>query len=228
MKGIILAAGLGTRLETKIPKPLTNITEEKSILDFQIESLKKKIDDKNIIIVVGYKKDLIMKRFPELNYVYNNAYEKTNTAKSLLVALKKIDDDVICMNGDIFFQEKVLDLMLEQELSCCLVDNKKCADEEVKYNLKNDGTINQLSKIIKDPLGEALGIFTFRKNDLETLRKELENVNDDDYQEKAYENLSHDNKLKMWPINIGKLFCHEIDFEDDLEIAKRFVSELKK
>jgi choline kinase len=43
-----------------------------------------------INLVVGFKKDLIMESFPNLTYVYNQYFDQTNTAKSLLKAIKKL------------------------------------------------------------------------------------------------------------------------------------------
>lgn len=221
MKAVILAAGLGTRLESKIPKCLLKITDEKTILDFQIKSLSKRIGLENILIVIGFKKELFKKKYPSLGFVYNTLYHKTNTAKSLLVAFKKIDDDVICMNGDVYFDDKILDLIIPSNYSCCLVDNKKCSDEEVKYNLNKSGFINQLSKIVNDPNGESLGIYFFKKNDMILVRNELEKVDDLDYDEKAFENLCVNNKLKMVPIQVKNFFCKEIDFKNDLESVRK-------
>jgi len=223
MKGIILAAGMGTRLNSQIPKPLSKITNEKTILDFQMTSLIKKIGNNNILIVVGFLKDLIISKFPNLNFIDNENYQKTNTSKSLLLALKKIDDDIIWMNGDVYFDEGVLDILLNENNSCCLVDDKRCGDEEVKYSINQDGFIKELSKSVKNPKGEALGINVIRKKDLNDFRKELEQVEDNDYFEKALENLIKKNKLKLVPIPVGKLFCKEIDFKNDLEIVKKHV-----
>ena len=78
-----------------------------------------------------------MKRIPGLIFVTNHTYEKTNSAKSLLLALRKINDDVICIDGDVYFDEKILDILLKTKHSCCLVDTKKCGSEESKYNLKS-------------------------------------------------------------------------------------------
>lgn len=224
MKGIILAAGLGTRFEAQIPKPLTLITNNKTILDFQIEKLEKRIGIDNILIVVGYKKESIVEKFPELSFVYNKEFETTNTSKSLLLALKETDDDdVIWMNGDIYFDDEVLDFIIKSDQSCCLVDNKKCGNEEVKYNLNQHGFVKQLSKSINDPKGEALGINLIKKKDLDYFRSELEKVNDNDYFEKALENLTLNNKIKLVPISIGNLFCSEIDFPEDLDFVKKYV-----
>ena len=124
MEAVILAAGMGTRLGSLIPKPLTAIQNEKTIMDLQIEKLSMKNEIHNIFLVVGYKKEIIMEKFPDLLFVYNNAYARTNTAKSLLTALTKINDDVIWMNGDVYFDAEILNLILESSDSACLVNKK--------------------------------------------------------------------------------------------------------
>jgi len=222
MKVIILAAGMGKRLGQKIPKALVNIFQNKTILDYQIERITKKIGIENIVIVVGYKKQEIISKYQNLNFVENKKFEITNTSKSLLKGLKNVDEDVIWMNGDVYFQEKVLDLVMEMDSSCCLVDNKKCGDEEVKFNL--DGKkINEISKNIKNPIGEVLGINKIQKKDLSLFREELEKVKNEDYFEKAIENLIKKNKIEFYPINIKDFFCVEIDYQKDLEIVKKHI-----
>ncbi|GAJ10625.1 unnamed protein product, partial [marine sediment metagenome] len=176
------------------------------------------------IIVVGYKHYLIRERFPRLTYVYNREYAQTSTAKSLLIALNKIKGaDVLWMNGDVFFDEDVLKLLVDCKNSCCLVDNKECGEEEIKYSLDKQGYIKGLSKQVKEAKGEALGINSIKKEDLELFKKELENVNNNDYFEKAFENLTLNNKIKLMPVNIGRLFCHEIDFPEDLKKVKKYI-----
>ena len=216
MEAVILAAGMGTRLGSLIPKPLTSLEDEKTILDYQIEKLLQTPQIHNIYIVVGYKKEIIMEKFPDFLFVYNNAYARTNTAKSLLAALNKIDDDVIWMNGDVFFDEEILDLLISSTDSTCLVDQKKCGTEEIKYNLNADGFIHELSKTVPDAAGEALGINIVRKPDLNKFRDELICVGDNDYFEKALENLTISDQLNLTPVDVGSYFCREIDFEEDL------------
>ena len=63
----------------------------------------------NILGVVGFKKDLVMERHPELLYVYNPRYDQTNTSKSLLAALEHVDDeDVLWLNGDVVFDQRII------------------------------------------------------------------------------------------------------------------------
>ncbi|MDG2350242.1 MAG: NTP transferase domain-containing protein [Flavobacteriaceae bacterium] len=110
MKIIILAAGIGSRLGNPFPKPLTPLKNGKSIMKMQVENMTSRYDVDDINVVVGFKKDLIMERFPELTYVYNPFFDQTNTSKSLLRALKKYKDkSVLWINGDVVFDKHIFD-----------------------------------------------------------------------------------------------------------------------
>ena len=217
MKAIILAAGIGSRLGKPHPKPLTELTTGETIMQRQISSLSKYIGENNIIIVVGFKKDLIMEEFPDQMYIYNNIYDNTNTSKSLLCALNKIyDEDVLWLNGDVVFDEKVLELIIDFNGSCMAVNTSSVAEEEVKYNVNQDGSIRQVSKIIIDGLGEAVGINKIAQNHLELLKESLQNCEPQDYFERGLE-FSIEKGLKLFPIHISNFLCMEIDFIEDLD-----------
>jgi choline kinase len=222
MEAVILAAGMGTRLGSLIPKPLTSIHNEQTILDQQVEKLLDRKEIHNIYMVVGYKKEIIMELFPDLLFVYNSAYARTNTAKSLLLALNKIEDDVIWLNGDVYFDAQILDLMLHSPESACLVNVSKCNAEEVKYDLTPDGYIRHISKTVASPRGEALGINLVNKKDLGLFRSELARVRDGEYFEKALENLTLNKKLNLRPIDVGNHFCREVDFDEDLLAVQKY------
>lgn len=217
MKAVILAAGMGTRLGTLVPKPLTSIQNEKTIFDFQVEKLEPKIGKHSIFVAVGYKKEILMEKHPEYIYIYINDYIRTNTGKGLLKVLEKIEDDVLWLNGDVFFDARILDLILDSNDSTCLVDTKKCGEEEIKYSVDKKGYIYELSKQVKNGLGEAVGINLIKKKDLNNFREALRKIDDKDYFEKALENLTLAGKFNLKPINIGDLYCREIDFEEDLK-----------
>jgi L-glutamine-phosphate cytidylyltransferase len=225
MKAVILAAGMGTRLGTQIPKSLTNLKNEITILDSQISKLLKIVGLDSILIVVGYKKELIMKAHPKSTFVYNESYAQTNTAKSLLAAIKKIDDDIIWLNGDVYFDADILDILVDSDMSACLVDSKKCDDEEIKYTLTSDGFVKELSKEVKNGLGEAVGINLIKQKDLKAFIEELENVGQKDYFEKALENLAQSGQLKLKAANIDDFYCKEIDFEQDLIDVQKHINQ---
>lgn len=228
MKAIILAAGMGTRLGTLIPKPLTSLVNEKTILDFLVDRLVEHVGLHNIIVVVGYKKELIMEKFPELTFVYNQAYAHTNTSKSLLLALQKVEEDALWMNGDVFMEDGVIAQLMNTPDSACLVDTKKCGEEEIKYSLNAEGSIHELSKTVVNANGEALGINLIRKKDLNIFRQSLAQVENQDYFEKGLENLTTASTVTLQPVDVGNLFCQEIDFESDLEHVRTYISEHEK
>ena len=109
MKIVILAAGIGSRLGNPFPKPLTKLNNGKSIMEMQIENITSRFDIDDINVVVGFKKNLIMERFPNLTYIYNPFFDTTNTSKSLLSALKKNkDSSILWFNGDVVLMKKYL------------------------------------------------------------------------------------------------------------------------
>lgn len=225
---IILAAGRGNRLSpltNKIPKPLTILNTNKSILDYQIERISKFISSDNIFVVVGYKKEMIMKKYPKLTYIYNERYQETNTGKSLLKALNKMNStDVLWLNGDVVFDEKIIPKLLRAGTSSVLVDDKKCGAEEVKYSTDSDGYIKKISKEVVPGEGEALGINLIKKEILPVFKKHLTLIKDNDYFEKAIENMIIQDNIKILPVNTRGLFCEEIDFIKDLKEVQKYLS----
>jgi len=226
MKIIILAAGIGSRLGNPFPKPLTPLKDGKSIMAKQLHNIKEYFDINDVTTVVGFKKDLIMERFPEVNYVYNPFFDRTNTSKSLLQALKKHrGKSVLWFNGDVVFDPKLLTLLLndiEEDNSFISVNTLSVAEEEVKYTLKNQ-YVHELSKEVKNGLGEAVGINFISSNDLDTFIHQLEKCEDSDYFEKGLEKAIAEDGLKVKVIDISNYNCIEVDFKEDLQNANDII-----
>lgn len=226
MKIVILAAGIGSRLGNPFPKPLTPLKDGESIMEKQLKNISKYFDINDVTTVVGFKKDLIMERFPEVNYVYNPFFDQTNTSKSLLQALKKHrGKSVLWFNGDVVFDEKLLSVLLkdiQENNSFISVNTLSVADEEVKYTLKNN-FVNELSKEVNNGLGEAVGINFISSKDLDTFISQLEKCGDNDYFEKGLEMAIAEDNLKVKAIDISKYNCIEVDFAEDLKNANNIV-----
>lgn len=220
MKIIILAAGMGSRLGNPFPKPLTPLKNGNTIMEMQVNSLASIFDIDAINVVIGFKKDLIMEKFPELTYIYNPFFDRTNTSKSLLKALRKNrNTSVLWLNGDVVFDRELLTFLkphIQKDNSFVAVNTSKVADEEVKYTLK-DGYINQLSKVVKNGLGEAVGINFIAKKDIQFFIQRLEECDANDYFEKGLEMAIEKDAIKISAIDISKYDCMEIDFREDLE-----------
>ena len=222
MKIIILAAGIGSRLGNTLPKPLTELKNGKSIMQMMIDNISAKYNIDDIIIVVGYKKELIMESFPRLSYIYNPFFDSTNTAKSLLMALKKnCDSDILWFNGDVIFDLRILNLIdkkISNGSSFISVNTNRVDDEEVKYTL-NSNLVKELSKSVKKGLGEAVGINYVSSKDIKNFIKRLDECHDNDYFERGLEKSIKEDNLKLEILDISKYYCMEIDFVEDLNSA---------
>ena len=112
MKVIILSAGMGSRL-----RPLTNDKPKcmikllgQTLIERQIKIFHSYgIND--ITIVTGYKSKVV--DIPDVNYVNNVNYETTNMNESLFRALKPSNSSVLVTYGDIVFEPKIVQQMLE-------------------------------------------------------------------------------------------------------------------
>ncbi len=224
-QAVILAAGMGTRLGRPFPKPLTELADGQSIMQQQVSKLAHAYPEVRIMIVVGFKRDLIMEAFPDVAYAYNEFYDQTNTSKSLLKALRLSGDaGVLWLNGDVVFDERILDRIrdrIDGERSFVCVNTSAVGEEEVKYTVDGDGFILELSKSVSDALGEAVGINFVSAADKPVLIDALAAVADNDYFERGIEVAIETAALRVEPVDISDLFAVEVDFEADLERANQ-------
>ena len=104
MQAIILAAGKSTRtypLTLTRPKPLLKAAN-KTLLEHNLENLNNIVDE--VIIVVGYKKNLIKRhignKYKNLKIKYIEQKQQLGTGNALLVAEKYIKNEFLSLHGD--------------------------------------------------------------------------------------------------------------------------------
>jgi choline kinase len=221
---VILAAGMGSRLGRSLPKPLTELSDGRTIMGQQFDNIRAAFGSSaRVTIVVGYKSEYIVEAFPEANFVYNESYDSTNTSKSLLRALKATGKSgVLWMNGDVVFDPRALVRaadMIDQDRSFVSVNTEKVSDEEVKYTVDAEGFIDKLSKKVVGGLGEAVGINYVSAADKQALIRQLGRVDDQEYFEGGIEAAIGEDGLRWTPVDISDLYAVEIDFAEDLERA---------
>jgi len=172
MKVIILAAGKGSRLGTLTndkPKCMLKLFNE-TLIEKQIKIFHSyNIND--ITIVTGYRSEVI--DIPDVNYVKNKNYETTNINESLFCALEPSSSPVLVTYGDIIFEQKIIQQMLEITDGIGLAINlnwkkyyqnrKNHPLSEAENVLVENGRILQIRKNISKSLenqqiGEFLGI----------------------------------------------------------------------
>jgi choline kinase len=221
---VILAAGMGSRLGRSLPKPLTELSDGRTIMQQQFDNIHHAFGKKvNVTIVVGYKLEHIIEAFPAASFVYNEQYDQTNTSKSLMRALEaSAPGGVLWMNGDVVFDPTALEraaVMMARDQSFVSVNTSKVSDEEVKYTTDAEGFIRELSKTVKGGLGEAVGINYISRDDKAVLLRQLKRVEDQDYFERGIELAIAQDKLHIEPVDISDLYAVEVDFAEDLERA---------
>lgn len=228
LQTVILAAGMGSRLGRSLPKPLTPLHDGRSIMRQQHDNVRAAFGDSaRITTVVGYRAETIVDAFPDVDYVYNDRYDQTNTSQSLLRALTATGrSGVLWMNGDVVFDPRVLGRaisLIDAEQSFVTVNTAKVSDEEVKYTMDADGFIHELSKTVIGGVGEAVGINYIARHDKKAFMRQLSRVDDQDYFERGLELAIQEDGLRLRPLDISDLYAVEVDFAEDLERANLFV-----
>ena len=220
---VILIAGLGSRLGRSHPKCLTRLVDGETILARQIRLLRNQ--GLEIIAVTGFKLESILAAHPDLLFAYNPDYRTTNTSKSLLRALQRIQgQDVVWLNGDVVFDDRVLTRLLDQPGGTVAVNSAQVGEEEVKYATDADGYITRISKQVSQAAGESLGVNIVRSDRLEAFKHALAEVQEQDYFEKAMELLIEHDARAFRAVDVSDLLCVEVDFEEDLRQANNFLA----
>ena len=146
MLSIILAAGKGTRMKSSIPKVLHKVNGEK-MLQKVINTTK---DFGDVLLILGYKKEEIIKDFPEYDYVVQE--EQLGTGHAIKIAKDKFKDSdlVLVTYGDgpllsKYTIEKMKDKFIKNNLDCLLLTCK--LDDPMGYG-----------RIIKNDMGKVVDI----------------------------------------------------------------------
>ena len=114
MKGIILAAGLGSRLSkyTKdCPKGLLPFLG-KSLLDHQL-GIMRELGINDVTIIKGYMADKI--NIPEVNYYTNYKFKETNMVESLFCAIEILEGPCIITYSDVIYEKALLQTALSSK-----------------------------------------------------------------------------------------------------------------
>jgi choline kinase len=169
MRGIILAAGAGTRLTGSAvirPKCLAPF-DGVPLIQYQIRALHAcGVDD--IAVVVGYASDRVRLACPGLHFVENTRFTETNSLYSLWLARPLLTDGFVVLNCDVLFHPAMLeDLLTARHENALLVSYPQAGDppfgdEEMKVTVRR-GRVAAISKDLEpgETDGENVGIARF-------------------------------------------------------------------
>ncbi len=240
MQALILAAGLGRRLgeftaeNTKCMLPVNGVR----LIDRMLGQLSK-LPLRRIIIVVGYAAENLRRHIdsnhtgPEIVYVENPVYDKTNNIYSLWLARELMaEDETLLLESDLIFEDEVLRMAVEStQPNVALV---------AKYQTWMDGTMvrinddcNIVNFIPKSAFNYAdtayyyktVNIYKFSQSFtvdqyLPFLEAYIRVLGENEYYEQVLRVITLIDNSGIKALPIGHLKWYEIDDVQDLRIAE--------
>lgn len=223
MKAIILAAGMGTRLEQKRPKCLAKVGS-KRLIDHQIDALWSWVD--GIYVVTGFKAERVREAVGNrAGYVHNDAYATTNSLASLRRALDVLGaQDVIVVNSDVLFHPAVVEELLGTSAGSIAYDSSVRWDPEQMKLLIRNGRLVSMGKSIpkKYSCGENVGLFRMSAEKSMRVAKVADRILEKNPRAWAPTALSASPR-GLNCVDIAGMPWHEIDYPSDLAYARRVV-----
>ena len=240
MKGLILAAGMGTRLHPLTrtrAKCLVNVAG-KPMMEYQLDSLRR-AGIGECTIIVGYMAESVRSHFGSyyrgirLSYVENADFNKTNNLYSLWLAREEFDDDILLLEADLVFDD-----MLVGEMAAMKGQNVAMVD---RYQPHMDGTVifangsEATSMALKSSQGpgfdyshalKTVNIYRLTKESLQDaivpeMEEFLEEGQTGQYYEAVFASLMDSDRMSMSVMNTGNRKWAEIDTLGDLEDAEK-------
>lgn len=181
MKALIMAAGIGSRISRHLngqPKCCVKVGENE-LIRYTFELLNKK-GIKDIAIVTGYNDHFILEAIKDFNFKHykNNFFDITNSIASTWFAKEFIndDEDLLVMNGDVFLEEKIIDILKQSSQSpLFLADSSRIEEADYRFNYKDEKLVKYGKDLsVYDTSGEYVGIAKVSKNDIPFMLETLE------------------------------------------------------
>ncbi len=240
MKGLILSAGMGTRLDPLTrtrPKCMVHVAG-RPMMEYQLDSLRR-AGVKDCVIVVGYMADSVRGHFGSnyrgvsLSYVENPIYDKTNNLYSLWLAKAKLNDDILLLEGDLVFDDQLVGQLVQMdEQNVAIVD---------RFRSYMDGTVILASGGVAESMvlkadqgpgfdyGPALKTVNIYRLSRETLIEAivpemeafLAEGRTGQYYEAVFSSLIGSGRMNMAVMNTGNSKWAEIDTLGDLRDAQK-------
>lgn len=135
----ILAAGINYRMKSFGSISLMNINDQ-FLLDYQINVVRTVVPNAEIIVVVGFEADKVMRVCrDDVHYVENQLYETTNYLEELRLAFNNCIsiNNVLIIHGDVVFNQQALDIISNE--SATIVDTRnQISDADIGVTVVNN------------------------------------------------------------------------------------------
>jgi choline kinase len=144
MKGLIIAAGRGSRLEhltDSVPKPLVNVGNSCFFQNTIDHLISEGVND--IGAIVGYKKEVFAK-YSNVKFYNNHRWASNNSLHSLFCARDFMDEDIVIAYGDIWFDKGPIRKILKSNNDITISVDKDWVEY---YDGRSDHPINEAENV---------------------------------------------------------------------------------
>ena len=232
MRAIVLAAGMGRRLEphtVDTPKCLLELGG-KTLLHRYLEALAA-LGVPEAVLVVGHLKEQVVAAAVHgpagvrVRVVENDRYTRGNIV-SLWQARQEFDDDVLIMDADILFPREMLArLLAAPDANAIAVDEQAKAAGDTPEVACEDGWVVEVTKRTdQDPRvrGAAVGMLRLAAEAAEILREILEEFIDTGNDTVEYEEVLRDlaSEVPIGVVEMGDLPWVGINVQSELARAR--------
>jgi choline kinase len=239
MKGVILAAGIASRL-----RPLTDSTP-KCLLPLGGGTLLGRTLDnlaaagiRDVVIVTGYLEEQICGYVAahhaglRTTFIRNDVYASTNNIYSLWLAREEVRrEGMVLLDSDILFDPSVIPAVLGANAPAGLAvkTGLELGEEEIKVEVDHRMHVRTIGKHVPPALaaGESIGIEVFSPAALDRLfaameRKVVAEGQVNVFYEAAFQDMIDDGGTIL-AVDIGEALAVEIDTVEDFRRAERDV-----
>lgn len=224
MRVFILAAGVGTRLSRiaqGIPKCLLEIGGGTLIRQMIARMHSRGLTD--ITVITGYQHTLIETELGDLvRYRHNPFYHVTNSIASLWFARDLLEGDVLITNGDLFYEEPLLDVVLaDQRDAVMLADTSRIKGADYRFQFNGDRIVGYGKEIPDgETHGEYVGIASVRASFVPLFRRRLEELVARQETGKWWEDVLYSyipEGVPLHYLDVARVFWAEVDYVEDYE-----------
>jgi bifunctional N-acetylglucosamine-1-phosphate-uridyltransferase/glucosamine-1-phosphate-acetyltransferase GlmU-like protein len=126
---IILAANIGYGMKSYGPKSLLCINNKETLLEYQINIIKTVFPNADIILVVGFCADKIIRKCPKgVRIVENQLFETSSEVEQIRLALNcTLTERILIIKDDIVFNNETF-FEITKDKSCIIYESKSQID----------------------------------------------------------------------------------------------------
>lgn len=226
MRAIIMAAGVGSRISRHVEKPKCLLeVEGKSILHRTIDMLQKNGIDP--VVVAGYQYNQIINNLigTDTPILYNPFFRVTNSLGSLWFAREYIpeDDTLFLMNADVFWEQDILDILLDEKKAAVLLADstrKRLEDGDYFFGCENGKIVKygkELSREIRTH--EYVGICKIQPCFLREFKAMMQNLIETEQYNCWWEDILYrcSADVDIYVRDVAGHFWAEVDYIEDYE-----------